>query len=224
MSIPICIRIKELRDPQRLILPGGVAIEHINLLDVIQPALTPLVPLFNLIDAILAVFEAIKAVPAMIGPPPDPTALVTALKKLGEKVSKLLYLVPQLSLPLTVIGLIDLVIDTLDQVLTQLRHLQQQMTQITNAIDRASELDDPGLMTIAYCARDNIDQEAANALKGLAAIGSLIGLLNLFIGMIGGPRLPDLSDLGGRPLDDAVQPLDALLDILKDARSMIPVP
>lgn len=61
--------------------------------------------------------------------------------------------ITQLSLPYTIIDIIDLVLDTLKQARSQLLHLQQQMVQITGAIDRATELEDTGLMAITSCAR-----------------------------------------------------------------------
>ena len=127
MALPICIEIPEIPDPLNLTLPGGVQIERINLMEVIQPALTPLVPIFDIIDTVVAVFNCIKAIPDTLGPPPDPTVLAACLPDLAEKVAKLLKLIPQLSLPLTIIGLIDLVIDTLRQARSLLLHLQQQM-------------------------------------------------------------------------------------------------
>jgi hypothetical protein len=96
------------------------------------------------------------------------------IPELAEKVSKLLKLIPQLSLPYTIIGIIDLVIDTLRQARDQLLHLQQQMQQILGAIDRATELEDAGLMAITSCAQANVATEAANVGKALASLGKLI--------------------------------------------------
>ena len=224
MALPICIEIPEIPDPFDLTLPGGINIEHINLMEVIQPALTPLVPFFDMIDTIVAIFNCVKAIPDTLGPPPDPTVLAACLPDLAEKVNKLLKLIPQLSLPYTIIGLLDLVIDTLLRARTELLHLQQQVVQILGVIDRATDLDDAGLMAIAQCAQANVAQEAANVGKSLAALGKLIGLINLFMGMVGGPEIPDLSNLAGRPLDDVVEPLDAIVDALKTARDAVPVP
>jgi hypothetical protein len=224
VALPICIEIPEIPDPFQLTLPGGVTIEHINLMEIIQPALTPLVPLFDIIDTIVAVFNCVKAIPDSLGPPPDPTALAACLPDLAEKVSKLLKLIPQLSLPLLIVRLIDLVIDTLRQARSELMHLQQQVQQILGVIDRATNLDDAGLMAIAQCAQANVAQEAANVGKSLAALGKLIGLINLFMGMVGGPEIPDLSNLAGRPLDDVIPPIDAIIEALQTARSAVPVP
>ena len=224
MALPICLEIPEIPDPLSITLPGGVTMQQINLMQAIQPALTPLMPLFDIIDTVVAVFNCVKAIPDSLGPPPDPTALAACIPELAEKVAKLLRLIPQLSLPYTIIGIIDLVIDTLRQARSQLMHLQQQMQQILGAIDRATELEDAGLMAITSCAQANVAQEAANVGKSLASLGKLIGILNIFLGIVGGPEVPDLSNLAGRPLDDVIPPIDAIIKSLQTVRSAVPVP
>jgi hypothetical protein len=224
VALPICLEIPEIPDPLSITLPGGVTMQQINLMQAIQPALTPLMPLFDIIDTVVAVFNCVKAIPDSLGPPPDPTALAACIPELAEKVAKLLRLIPQLSLPYTIIGIIDLVIDTLRQARSQLMHLQQQMQQILGAIDRATELEDAGLMAITSCAQANVAQEAANVGKSLASLGKLIGILNIFLGIVGGPEVPDLSNLAGRPLDDVIPPIDAIIEALQTVRSAVPVP
>jgi len=224
VALPICLEIPEIPDPLSITLPGGVTMQQINLMQAIQPALTPLMPLFDIIDTVVAVFNCVKAIPDSLGPPPDPTALAACIPELAEKVAKLLRLIPQLSLPYTIIGIIDLVIDTLRQARSQLMNLQQQMQQILGAIDRATELEDAGLMAITSCAQANVAQEAANVGKALASLGKLIGILNIFLGIVGGPEVPDLSNLAGRPLDDVIPPIDAIIKALQTVRSAVPVP
>jgi hypothetical protein len=225
MALPICLEIPEIPDPFELTLPGGVTLERINLMEVIQPALAPLMPLFDIVDTIVAVFNCVKAIPDSIASvPPDPTVLIACIPELGEKVAKLLRLLPQLSLPLLCKQILDLVIDTLRQARSQLLHLQQQMQQILRAIDRATDLEDAGLMAITSCVQANVAQEAANVGKMLASLGKLIGLLNLFLGIIGVEPVPNLSNLAGRPLDDVIEPIDALIKTLQTAKQAIPVP
>lgn len=224
MTQPLCLEIPALLDPQQLTLPGGVQIEHLSLLQIVQPALTPLVPLFDLVDAVVAVFHCVQAIPDALGPPPDPTVLAACLPDLAKKVDKLLRLVPQLSLPILGVQLVDLVIDTLHQARSALLHLQQQAKQMALVVARGAELDDPGLMAIAQCAQANLAQEAANVGKSLASIGKLIGLINLFLGMLGGPEVSDVAQLSGQPLDKAVATLDTFLATLTTVRGMLPAP
>lgn len=42
-----------------------------------------------------------------LGPPPDPTALAACIPELAEKLSKRLKLIPQLSLPYTIMGILQ---------------------------------------------------------------------------------------------------------------------
>ena len=77
---------------------------------------------------------------------------------------------------------------------------------------------------ITSCAQANVAQEAANVGKSLASLGKLIGILNIFLGIVGGPEVPDLSNLAGRPLDDVIPPIDAIIEALQTVRSAVPVP
>ncbi|MDJ0766812.1 MAG: hypothetical protein QNJ97_27815 [Myxococcota bacterium] len=221
MTLPICRHLDEIPDALRITLPGGIEIERINLLEMIDPLLAPLMPVFNIIDTIVAIMNCIKAIPDVIT---DPTAIGACLKELGEKIAQLLKLLPQLSLPLLLLQLIDLLIGTLNQAKNEIEYLQNQVVRITQAIDRAKELDDPNLMSLAQCAQQNIAQEAANVGKSLTSLGKLIGLINLFMSMVGGPEIPDMSDLSGKPLDKMIEPLDALLTTLQAARRAVPIP
>lgn len=224
MVLPICLELPEIPDPFAITLPGGIEIGQINLMEAIQPALTPLIPLFDIVDAIVAVFNCVKAIPDSLGPPPDPTVLAACIPELAEKVQKLLRLIPMLSLPYTIRGILDLIIDTLRQARTRLLHLQQQMVQILRAIDRGKRLEDAGLMAITSCAEANVAQETANVGKMLASLGKLIGLVNIFLGMVGLPEVPDLSKLAGRPLDGVIEPIDDMISVFRAARNAVPLP
>ncbi|MFZ5446546.1 MAG: hypothetical protein ACOZQL_41545 [Myxococcota bacterium] len=181
-------------------------------------------PVFNILDAVIAVFNTVKAIPESLGPPPDPTKLVSAIVEMTKKVSKLLRLVPQLSLPYTILGVVDLILDTLGRLRDQLVFLSHSAQRLASLTHRAAELNDPGLAAVAACARANIEQEAANLSKGLGAVSTLLGILSIFTSMIGGPKVPDLSSLSGKPLDEAVKPLDDLVKTLQQLRSSVPVP
>ncbi len=224
MALPICIEIPEIPDPFDITLPGGVQIEHIKLAEIIQPALTPIVPMLDIVDTLVAMFNCIKAIPDSLGPPPDPTVISTCLPDLAEKVAKLMRLLPQLWLPYLIVRLIDLLIDALRQARDKIADLQQQMASTLGAIDRARDLDDAGLMAIAQCAQANVAQEAANVGKNLASLGKLIGIINGFMRLVGGPEVPGFAALAGRPLDDALPPLDEMIERLQQIRALVPLP
>jgi hypothetical protein len=222
MTTPICLHLAALPDPFVLPLPGGIELEDINPMKLIQPALTPLVPFFDVVDTLVAVFNCVKAIPDALGPPPDPTVLAACLPELAKKLNKLLNMLPQVALPRTIVQLVVLVIEALRVVRGQLMHLQTQLKRIEGVVDRAKTLKDPALMAIAACAQANVAQEAANLGKSLAAVGKVLGMINLFMGLVGGPEVPDLSKLNGRSLDETLPVLDGLIHVLEAARSLVP--
>ena len=224
MSIPACAHIGPLPEPFTLPMPGGIELERINLMEVIQPALAPLMPVFELVDTVVAVFKCIQAIPAALGPPPDPTKLGSAVPELAEKVDKLLRLLPQVSVPIMVVRLVDLVIDTLTTARDQLAQLELQETRIAATVDRAAQLRDGGLLAIAECARGNLNQEAANVGKQLASLGRLIGTINLLMGLIGGPTVPPLGETTANPLQELVPVLEEMLHALRAVRAQVPLP
>jgi hypothetical protein len=216
-----CPEIAPLPDPLEITLPGGITMAHINLVEIIQPALAPLVPLFNIVDTVVTIFNCLKTVPEVIT---NPGAIIECLGDLGKAIGKLLQLIPQLSVPVMIIGLIDMLIATLKQARNQFVHLNKQIEQITEVVDRAKELNDPTLMAIAQCAEANIAQESANVGKQLASLGRLLGIINLFMGLIGGPEIPDFGDMAGKPLDEVIEVIDALINALEGVRDTIPLP
>ncbi|MFI5299200.1 MAG: hypothetical protein ACHREM_13975 [Polyangiales bacterium] len=222
MTGPVCVPLRPLPDPFTLPLPGGIELEDINPLKVIQPALTPLMPFFDMLDAIVAIAEVVKAIPEALSVPPDPTAIAAKLPALANKVGKLLGLVPQVALPRTIVKLIVLAIEVLRTTRGQLMHLQAMEQQLVRVVDRAKALGDPLLMAIAACAHANIAQEAANVGKALAGVGKILGLVELFMGLVGGPTVPDLSKLDGLPLGEIVNMLDELVHVLEGVRALVP--
>jgi hypothetical protein len=185
-------------------------------------ALAPLMPVFNIIDAVLALFNCVKAIPDALGPPPDPSKLAKCLPDVAKKVSKLLKLIPQLSVPLMIVGLIDVLLAFLEGVRGQLKAVIAAQVRIAAAATRAAELGNVQLSTIVDCANANIDAQMKNLGESAAPVNRLIGVINLFVELAGLPKLPDLSNLGN-DAQAALGVLDPLVDQLKAARSAIPV-
>ncbi|QAT83426.1 hypothetical protein EJ065_1828 [Corallococcus coralloides] len=51
-----------------------------------------------------------------------------------------------------------------------------------------------------------------------------MALLNVLLGLVGGPQVPDFSSLEGSALDAAIAPLDAIVRTLQQVRAAIPIP
>jgi hypothetical protein len=220
----LCEALEDVGDPFALTLPGGLEIQDYNLMKAIQPLLAPLIPLFDIIDTVVAIYNCVKAIPDCLGPPPDPTGLVQCLPTLAEKLMKLLKLIPILSLPITVAHLVDLVIAALREVKEKLQNLVDQMKQIERAIEHGRNLKDAGLTAILACAQGNVQQEATNTGKQLASLGKLLALIGMFMEMIGGPKVPDLAHLNGKALSEVLVPIDDLVTVLMTIRKAIPFP
>lgn len=185
-------------------------------------ALAPLMPVFNIIDTVIALFNCVKAIPDALGPPPDPSKLAKCLPDVTKKVSKLLKLIPQLSVPLMIVGLIDVLLTFLEGIRGQLKAVIAAQVRIAAAATRAAELGNVQLSTIVDCANANIEAQMKNLGESAAPVNRLIGVINLFVELAGLPKLPDLSNLGS-DAQAALDVLDPLVDQLKAARSAIPV-
>lgn len=157
--------------------------------------MAPLVPVFNIIDTVIALFNCVKAIPDSLGPSPDPTKLAECIPDLAEKASKLLKLIPQLSVPLLVIGIIDCLIDFLQGVKQQLESTIDKLIEIANAATKADELGDAKLHLVVECADENFNIQLQAMNESFGPINKLIALLNIFLGLLGLPEVPELGSL-----------------------------
>lgn len=184
-------------------------------------ALMPLVPIFNIMDVVLALFECVKAIPDSLGPPPDPTKLAECIPNLAAKANKLLKLIPQLSVPLMIVGLIDVLITFLVGLRGQLKAIIDAQVRIALAATRAAELGNVQLQIVVDCANANIEAQMKSIGEGAAPVNRLIGVINLFMGLAGLEPLPDFANLG-TDAQAALEPIDLIVAQLKTARSAIP--
>jgi len=146
------------------------------------------------------------------------------MPELAEKVAKLAGLVPQLSVPIMTVNLIDGIIRELERAQSQLRALVDLLARAAAAGQRAQELGDEDLARLAGCAQEDAATATGNVLRGLGAIAGILGIVAPLLAAIGGPQLPDLSSLDGAGLDQALAAIDALVSILRTARDGIPLP
>lgn len=223
--------------PQNLSVtfPGGAALDaqvpDIGIPDPMQlskqlmaqanAALAPLTPLFDIIDTALALHQAVKAIPDAISSL-DPGKISDALPDLARKAGKLASLVPQLSVPLMIVGLIDVLLAFLGGLAGQLRAIIDQQVRIQRAENRAAELGNAQLQVVANCSKHHVDAQMVSLAESVAPVNRLIALINVFAQLAGLRPLPDLSDLG-RDAQAAIAPLEELVTNLKDIRAAIPV-
>lgn len=198
-------------------VPSGKALAQ-ALIDKANAAMTPLAPIFKMLDAFLALVEAVKAVPGMIT---DPTKLFAALEKLAGLATMLTKLIPQLSIPLLAIEFLDALIAYLEGLIAEL----EQLIVMVDRIDEMREASEryPALNFVVQVSEYNVDvlrsSMDGNA-KGVETITRFVNVLLQLAGLEGIPSFADLPD----DMNDAVYQLRETLTQLRRIRSLIPVP
>jgi hypothetical protein len=184
-------------------------------------AMAPLGPVFTIIDTITAIQKCLTAIPGILGPPPDPSKLVDALKDLATQVEKLLKLVPQLSVPVMVVQLIDVIIGILDGASIELAGLGRMLTRIEQA--EAAAATAPELFEMVTCARSSLDTQMANIEHAFASVNTHIQMINALGALAGLRPLPLFK--GPLPSDpsEAATTLQGIADSLRVVRSAIPI-
>jgi hypothetical protein len=240
MAIPECKPIPRLPASRQIVFPGGAALSQVlaagseipsgidaatNLLAQASPAMAPLMPIFNIIDAVLALVECVQAVPDALGPPPDPAKMAEALSGLAEKLPKLLGLLPQVATPQMVIGMLDTLIDFLEGLRDQIEAILLQAERTRAARAKAEELGDANLLHIAGCAEAQGQAQLQAMADALAPMNALTSALSLFLGLLGLPEVPSLDGL-----IDVTNPhagfaaIEALIVTLQSIRDAVPLP
>jgi len=231
----ICVELTVTPQHLSFTFPGGAALDaqlpDIGIPDPMElskqlmaqanAALAPLVPVFNIIDTVLALFQAVKAIPDAITHL-GPTKITDALPDVEQKAAKLLAILPQLSVPLMIVGLIDVLLAFLGGLSGQLRALIDQQVRIQHAENRAAELGNAQLQTVVDYSRGHIDAQLQSLAESAAPVNRLIALINVFTELVGLGRLPDLANLG-RDAEAALKPLDDTVKALTDLRAAIPL-
>lgn len=238
MALPTCISLPDAPPQLEITMPGGAIIASLqaepkkiptsdevvmSLLGQLGPAMAPLKPVFDIIDTVIALFDCVKAIPDALGPPPDPSAIIACIPEVTKKVDTLLKLIPQLSVPFMIVDAIDAVIAAINGVISLFEGLASAASDLQARAEIAQHVGDPNLDAIIECAQANVAKQQASATDALAGIASIIGVVNIFMGLIGGPEL-SLSVDADIPLDEAIQPLRDLIDALTTARNAVPIP
>jgi hypothetical protein len=231
----LCVPIAEAPADLCITLPGGAEVcaqsgelppslfAYAKLaLGAASSAMAPLAPIFTIIETITSIKKCLDAVPGIVGPPPDPSKLIAAIEDLAEKLAKLLKLLPQLSIPLMVVQLIDVIIATIDGAaseLTSLARLAQRIHDAQLLVNQA-----PGLLAMITCAQASQDVQMANIERAFASINPIIDVINTLGALASLKPLPQFD--GGMITTDPLQTAQALqsaADALRVVRSAIPV-
>lgn len=187
----------------------------------VNAALTPLVPLFTIMDAVSALFDCAKAVPEAITKL-DVTGLLQCLPDLVEKVGKLASIFPPLSLPVTIRDILTVMIAFLEGLRSDLEGAQRQLDRIAALSTAAQQPGNTSLQAILDCAQSFYSKVMEHTSNSAAPLNRLLGLLNQLLGLIPGVQpIPCIGGLDGVPsvIQDT---LSAFIDVLTIVRNLLP--
>jgi hypothetical protein len=206
-----------------VLLPGGVAVSAISgtetgdpskivrgLLAATNPALTPFMPVFDLVEALKSVADMGAATI-----PPDPIAFGEAAAKLAEKLVKLGSMVPQVAVPNLAKSVVLTIAAGMRATAGQVRAMAAHAERVEADAARALALPEPArtsLLLVVDCARGNLQVQAANEAAALEPLNRLISLVNALLELVGAPCVPAL---GGVDLDPGAA------DLLEDAADVV---
>lgn len=195
-----------------------------GLLAQVNTALAPLQPFFNLLDAIIAIFDCVQAIPDAIIQL-DPAGLFECAPNMVEKVGKLASLAPQLSLPAMLVDILDLMIRQLTQLVLDLRRLALYQAEVIAAGVAAAEPGNVALRIAVDCAQNDIDAELVYYGEMNANLNRLIGVIALLLKPFGVDLAGGLGEIGDiENIEATLTPIMKLIDVLTVARKSIPLP
>ena len=236
----ICAELPMWGTMEDICFPGGACISNIitqiqtipapseivlGYLSQLGPAMSFLSPFFQQLDTVLAIFKCIEGI-TDFATSLDPSGILECIPELIEKINALLNMVPQLSLPRMILALITTIRDLLLFLANDLEYIQTMIARIAAGVDLAADMGDNKLAELMACASNNMDTQLMTTADALAAIGRIILLLNIFLGIIGGPEIPCFGELlsDTDALDPVIEILRELAQLLTDLLGMIPDP
>lgn len=189
----------------------------------VNAALAPLQPVFTIIDAVTAVFEVIKAISTL-----DPQKIAESIPGLADKISQLVKLIPQLSLPALLAGLLEVLIMWLRGTRNQVLRARELLVRLLDAETASTRPGNLALARVLPCALDDLDKLIRWQNESAKPINRIIGLINFFLEVVGLGRFSIpclgtfLADL--QSCDQQVQLIDLLIELLEIIRLAIPIP
>lgn len=187
----------------------------------INAALAPLTPIFNIIDLGTTIVDCVKAVPDAILKL-DPTGLIECAPSMLEALQKVVSMVPQLSIPVMIRDILSVIILFLEGLRNDLDGAVRQLERIAQVNLLAQQPGNFNLGQCAICCQASFDKFMEFTLASAEPLNRLMGLLNAFLALVPGvDPLPCLGSLAGTPT--VIQDfLSTFIDILKIVRNLLP--
>lgn len=221
----LCLVFEEAGLPEDICFPGGFCLSYIwdaigkiphasdlplDFFSQIGPAMAPLKPFFDILDTVLAIFRCVSAIPDAITKL-DPAELLNCMPDLAKAIDQLLKLIPQLSIPKMVKAILRNLAKLLRGIASDLSYIEAQIKRILDAIDKAADLQDVTLNGLLSCAQANVEETVFTTADALKGIGRIVLVINILMGLFGGPEIPCFSE---GFLDAIAEGFDVLIDLL----------
>lgn len=237
----LCIPMPNIPTADKICLPGGLCLDYMwdsigkiphaadvpmDFFSQIGPAMAPLKPFFDLLDTVLSLFRCVTAIPKALVTL-NPGELLDCIPALAKAIDQVLKLIPQLSIPKMVISIIRNIATLLRAVSSDLSYVQSQLQRIADMIDRAAELNDKKLNGFLVCAQDDLEKTTMATAEALRGVGSIVLLVNIMMGLFGGPEIPCFGELFSGAvdnIDEIIDLLSKLAELLDDIADSIPDP
>jgi len=184
----------------------------------LAPAMAAMGPVFTIIEVVGALIDFVKAVASL-----DPVAIAEAAVAFAQAVDKLLGIIPQVSLPLFIVGLLVLVVDLLATLIDFLQSIQQQQAQIDAMKEYAQSQGLERMYQDALCLDANLQVQLEYFNNGMGALAAFMVIIEA-LGSIAGLDLSFDMDTGGGGLDDTLDRLASIVDTITLVLEAIPIP
>ncbi|MCP4568967.1 MAG: hypothetical protein GY841_15435 [FCB group bacterium] len=238
----ICNNVPSFSGLDDICFPGGACLSYVmtsiqsipspteiplQFMSQLGPATAFIQPFMNVLDTVIAVYKCIDGI-VDFATSLNPSELLECVPNLVEKINAMLTMIPQLSIPRMVISMVNALISLLSGLSTDLQYLVDRLDAIARGIDRAADLNDNKKKDFLVCAQDTMNESLSATAMAMQAVGRIILLVNIFMGLFGGPEIPCFGEILDGATADVLQPIidiiDALVDLLQQLVDMVPDP
>ncbi len=238
----LCNDLPTLTQMEDICFPGGACLSHLlsaiqsipspseiplDFLSQLGPATSFLQPFMNVLDTVIAIFKCLEGF-TDFATSLDPSGIFECFPNLIEKINALISMIPQMSIPRMVISIIKALIALLRGLAQDLQYIADRLVRIAKEIDRAADLNDVAKSGFLACSQKNMNESLSATALALKAVGRIILIVNIFMGLFGGPEIPCFGELLENATADALGPiisaLNSLADLLQQLLDMIPDP
>jgi hypothetical protein len=188
-------------------------------------ALAPLQPVFDVINVLVDLVACVKAIPGILGPPPNPGKLIACFPKLVDDLAKLLGILPPLSVPVLIASILEAILCFLEGLRAVIMSILNKLIRILAALLRVKVTGSLALQVAVDCEQQNLDGFLAWISTLVEPITCLLTLINALLGLIGLPELNITLSVGVdvSALEAILTPIDDIIAILKALLASLPV-